>query len=85
MTSIFTSTNPAARIAPATTRDESSLEVAQGDGATLDDLLEAVETLEESERIARRVFGGTHPILYAIEDFLQESRAVLRARDPPSN
>jgi len=28
--------------------------------ATLDDLREAVTTLEESERIARRVLGGAH-------------------------
>ena len=30
-------------------------------GATLDDLHEAVTTLEDSERIARRVLGGAHP------------------------
>ena len=30
-------------------------------GATLDDLREAVTTLEETERIARRVLGATHP------------------------
>ena len=31
------------------------------DGATLDDLREAVTTLEDTERIARRVLGGAHP------------------------
>ena len=30
-------------------------------GATLDDLREAVTTLEETARTARRVLGGTHP------------------------
>ena len=29
--------------------------------ANLDDLREAVAKLEDTERIARRVFGGTHP------------------------
>ena len=31
-------------------------------GATLDDLREAVTTLEDTQRYARRVFGGAHPI-----------------------
>ena len=31
------------------------------DGASLDDLREAVATLEDVERTARRVFGGAHP------------------------
>ena len=31
------------------------------DGATLDDLREAVTTLEEIERTARRVLGSAHP------------------------
>ena len=30
-------------------------------GATLDDLREAVTTLEDTERTARRVLGGAHP------------------------
>jgi len=51
------------------------------DAATLDDLREAVETLEESERTARRVFGGSHPIVVAIEGFLRDARAALRARE----
>ena len=32
------------------------------DGATLDDLREAVTTLEDAVLIARRVFGGAHPL-----------------------
>ena len=47
------------------------------DGATLADLREAVTTLEDLERIARRVFGGTHPLTMNIEHDLQECRAAL--------
>jgi hypothetical protein len=54
------------------------------DGATLADLREAVTTLEDLERIARRVFGGTHPLTTGIEEALGESRAALRARETPS-
>ncbi len=52
--------------------------------ATLDDLREAVETLEETERIARRVFGGAHPTTAGIENDLQKARAALAARETPS-
>jgi len=51
------------------------------DRATLDDLREAVTTLEEVERIARRVFGGAHPFIGSIEQSLKSSRAVLGARE----
>ena len=47
-------------------------------GATLDDLRESVTTLEDAERTARRVLGGTHPLMSAIEGGLLESRAALR-------
>ena len=50
-------------------------------GATLDDLREAVETLAEIERTARRVLGGAHPSTAGIEIFLQDARAKLRARE----
>ena len=50
------------------------------DAATLDDLREAVETLEDAERIARRVLGGANPLTVDIEDELREARAELRAR-----
>jgi len=49
--------------------------------ATLDDIREAVTTLEETERTARRVLGGTHPTTEGIEDELRTARAVLRARE----
>ena len=51
---------------------------------TLDDLREAVTTLEDAERTARRVLGGAHPLTSAIEDNLQGARAALRARETPS-
>ena len=47
--------------------------------ATLDDLREAVTTLEETERVARRVFGGAHPLTKNIEGTLRMVRADLRA------
>ena len=49
--------------------------------ATLDDLREAVTTLEDAQRIARRVMGGTHPSTVAIERVLELSRRALRARE----
>ena len=51
--------------------------------ATLDDLREAVTTLEEAARIARRVFGGTHPIVVGIERDVKEAQVTLRARETP--
>ena len=53
-------------------------------GATLDDLREAVTTLEDVKRIARRVMGGEHPTTTGIEEELQLARAALRARETPS-
>ena len=55
------------------------------DVATLDDLREALTTLEDSERIARRVFGGANPITAGIEVALRDARAALRARETPSS
>jgi tetratricopeptide (TPR) repeat protein len=55
----------------------------QDPAATLDDLRESVTTLEEIERIARRVFGGVHPITTGIGQSLREARAALRARETP--
>ena len=50
-------------------------------GATLDELREAATTLEDAERIARRVLGGAHPFTTALEPALQDARAALRARE----
>ena len=49
--------------------------------ATLDDLREAVATLEETERTARRVLGGAHPVTTGIEGRLGFARAALAARE----
>ena len=53
-------------------------------GATLDDLREAVTTLEDAGRTARRVLGGTHPLTEDFERGIQVVRPVLRARETPS-
>ena len=52
--------------------------------ATLDDLREAVATLEETAPTARRVLGSANPLAAAIEGSLQTARAALRAREAPS-
>ena len=50
-----------------------------GPDATLSELREAVATLEEMERAARRVFGGAHPLAAAIEETLRD--ALSRPQD----
>jgi len=54
------------------------------DVATLDDLREAVTTLEDTARIARRVLGGAHPITAVIEDSLRNAQETHSARETPS-
>ena len=49
--------------------------------ATLDDLREAVATIEETEKFARRVLGGAHPTVSTMETNLRAARAALRARE----
>ena len=49
--------------------------------ATLDDLREAVTTLEDAARIARRVLGGAHPLTTGIEAEIRDARAALNARE----
>ncbi len=44
-------------------------------GATLDDLREAVTTLEDAARIARRVLGGAHPYTVDMESAKDASRS----------
>ena len=51
------------------------------DGATLDDLREAMTMLEETARTARRVLGGAHPLTVDIEKCLRKVRAALRTRE----
>ena len=56
------------------------------DASTLDDLREAVTTLEELAPTARRVLGGAHPITESVEVELRKAQAALRAREaPPSS
>ena len=50
-------------------------------GGTLDDLREAVTTLEEIEPTAQRVLGGAHPLAAKIEGSLRNARTVLSARE----
>jgi hypothetical protein len=51
------------------------------DGATLDELREALTTLEELALTARRVMGGEHPLTRVIDRALGASREALSARD----
>ena len=53
--------------------------------ATLDNVREAVSTLDDTERTARRVFGGAHPLTVDFGLHLQKSRAALRARETPAS
>ena len=53
----------------------------RADGATIKDLREAVTTIEDTERIARRVLGGAHPLTATFERDIQRARAALRARE----
>jgi len=55
----------------------------EDNSATLDDLRGSVTTLEETERMARRVLGGAHPDTVAIENSLRNAREALRARESP--
>ena len=54
------------------------------DGASLDDLREAATMLEDPERIARRVLGGSHPTTVGIGEALRAVRAALRASEATS-
>ena len=53
-------------------------------GATLDDLPEAVNMLEDIERTARRVLGSAHPTARGIWASLELARTTLRAGETPS-
>ena len=53
--------------------------------ATLEDLREAVTTLEDTERSMRRVLGGAYPMTGMVEKALADLRAALRARKTPSS
>ena len=53
------------------------------DDATLDDRREAVATLEELERTARRVLGSAHPHVADIAEEFQWARETLSAGETP--
>ena len=53
--------------------------------STLDEIREAINTLEEMEPIARRTLGIAHPIAVNIQSELQKARALLRAREAGKN
>ena len=55
----------------------------QDPAATLDDRRESVTTLEDAERTARRLLGGTHPTTVDIGRSLRVMRAALRVRETP--
>ena len=76
---------PLAHDAPRCVRCKVTMTLYKDEGATLDDLREAVTTLEEIERTARRVLGGAHPLTKGIEDDLRNARATLGARETPSS
>ena len=54
--------------------------------ASLGDLSEAVTTLEDVGRFARRVLGGAHPLTAGVGRELLKARVALRvrARETPS-
>jgi hypothetical protein len=52
-------------------------------GATIDDIREAVTTLEDMEPTVRRLHGGAHPHTVALGLRVQLARSVLRARETP--
>ena len=60
-----------------------SLTLYMDPGVSLEDLHEAVTTLDDTERIARRVLGSAHPLTAWIEYNMRGARATLRARETP--
>ena len=54
------------------------------DGSTLDDLREAVNTLEDAGRIGRRVLGGAHPLKTCLLYTSPSPRDVEESRMPSS-
>ena len=51
--------------------------------ATLNDLREAVTTLEDAVRTARRLLGSAHPTTRMTEENLRHARAALRRHEAP--
>ena len=53
-------------------------------GATLNDLQESMEMLEDTTQTMRRVFGSAHPEVVRVEKDLHSARVVLAARERQS-
>ena len=53
--------------------------------ATLEDVREAVETLESVEPLWKRVFGEAHPETAKVQEALKRARAALAARAAASS
>ena len=53
------------------------------DGATRTHVLEAITTLEELVRVARRVFGKSHPRAGTFQATLDDAKATLAYFDAP--
>jgi len=53
------------------------------DIATLDDLREAVTTLESVAPLWKRIYGEKHPETPKVQNALANARAALRARETP--
>ena len=57
----------------------------ENDRATLEDVREAVETLEDVARLWKRVFGGSHPETQIVQNALEDAREALAARAAASS
>jgi hypothetical protein len=53
--------------------------------ATLDNCREAVNTLEDADRIARRVLGGAHPLVVKTQRVLGDARTWVSGREMSPN
>ena len=67
----------------ARTRKIFAMALYEDPAATRGDLREAMTTLEEIERTARRMLGGAHPLVTAIERNLRASQDAFYARGLP--
>ena len=62
-----------------------ALTLCRDPSATLADLREAVETLEDVVRLWKRVFGEAHPETPRVQGALEEAREALAARAAASS
>ena len=53
----------------------------RAENATLNDVREAVATLDELARTTRRVFGGAHPLAVTVAEDLQNVQGKLRKQE----